>query len=279
MSSYDFIYAEQAINARLVVEKIKPNVSNFQRATNEIYKYFTGEPFTSVDVSQYSITNLPDTILRVPEDSVFKFILLMPPDAPDYRFVDVTKSKSQFSDITTLTVADKLELFNPSVPKTPIVTPTTRMFAPLEMPKRSSFATSNATTTDGRQMNYTTYNDPKFNSINVTSLLDIGELNFPETLLKITNELQSKPDSPIGTTNADVIRQKILDQYKFDPRLVGAVLSGSALPLNDQTVTIALTNFIVRQMGDPLRRKIDDQAAIDIAEQILGAVTNYNGSG
>lgn len=91
MSSYDFIYAEQAINARLVVEKIKPNVSNFQRATNEIYKYFTGEPFTSVDVSQYSITNLPDTILRVPEDSVFKFILLMPPDAPDYRFVDVTK--------------------------------------------------------------------------------------------------------------------------------------------------------------------------------------------
>lgn len=278
MSSYDFIYAEQAINARLVVEKIKPNVSNFQRATNEIYKYFTGEPFTSVDVSQYSITNLPDTILRVPEDSVFKFILLMPPDAPDYRFVDVTKSKSQFSDITTLTVADKLELFNPSVPKPPIVTPT-RMFAPLEMPKRSSFATSNATTTDESQMDYATYNDPKFNSINVNSLLDIGELQFPETLLKITNKIQSKPDSPIGTTNDDVIRQKILDQYRFDPTLVGAVLSGSNLPLNDQTVTIALTNFIVRQMGDPLRRKIDDQAAVDIAEQILGAVTNYNGSG
>lgn len=279
MSRSDFIYAEQAINARLVVEKIPSDVSNFQRSTENIYKYFEGTPITSVDVSQYSITNLPDTILRIPQDSVFKFILLIPPDAPDYRFVNVTKSKSQFSNITTLTVADKLEVFNPSMPKTSIVTSTTRMFSPLEIPKPLLSTTTSNASTDSRHIDYFTYSDEKFNSINVASLLDINELNFPQTLLKIITILNAKADSPLGTVDTNTIRQRILDQYNFDPRLVNAVLNGTPLPLNDQTVTIALTNFIVRQIGDTLRIKIDDQAVQNLSDQILGAVTNYNGSG
>lgn len=94
MNTSDSLLAEQSIYAHLIVKKEKTELSKFQKATESetsIYKYEpnTSTKLTNVDTSQYSIINLPDTISRVPNDSIFSLIKLIRKNSPDFRFVNI----------------------------------------------------------------------------------------------------------------------------------------------------------------------------------------------
>lgn len=97
MDFLELLLAEQSPFAELHVAKITPNYKGPQVDTVKLLGYEKDRPdatqLTDVDTSAYSITNLPNTVQYIPENSIFKYILTVREEDPDFRFVQISSTE------------------------------------------------------------------------------------------------------------------------------------------------------------------------------------------
>lgn len=114
------ILAEQNVYARLIVSKIPPRLTGFQKATIDnsksakaIYSYYGNDasvpPLTeNVDVNAYSITSLPDTLAYLPRNSIYDYLMLITSGDQDYRKLYVTSQHDTYDMTNGPTLAAKV---------------------------------------------------------------------------------------------------------------------------------------------------------------------------
>nr|WDA64596.1 hypothetical protein PIFADJLK_00026 [Oryctes rhinoceros nudivirus] len=166
MNSSASLLAEQSIFAQLLIKKKKTEPTKFQKATENtpsIYKYFTSErPLTSIDSTDYSITNLPDTVAYIPKNSIFKNVILIRSSSPDFRHIPIAPSDWLDDPLKRVAVASdsdiKVKRFKPNLKqkKTKIFTTEYQTAEQLE-------SSSESDTDDDNPINSSTGTDAEYN--------------------------------------------------------------------------------------------------------------------
>ncbi|ATZ81489.1 putative transposase [Drosophila innubila nudivirus] len=228
MDFSDHLIAEQSVYAYLNVDKQSPEQTEFQRSVNTFYKYSKDlyTRLTDIEPNDFSITNLPDTIAFLPQNSIFNNILMIRKEDPDFRFVPISETRDVFERnmLPTIVSDETLTMF---APKTDA--PRKKMFMnefPLDTPA-SLLQSTNPTNL--------VYDDPDFSNVR-----DVTTLNGYNALATtVAGIIQSSPD-PNVMNNEWVM--SLLDLYPLNSNDYRAIISDENSHINRTTITFKIIN-------------------------------------
>jgi len=228
MDFSDHLIAEQSVYAYLNVDRQSPEQTEFQRSVNTFYKYSKDLyiRLTDVEPNNFSITNLPDTIAFLPQNSIFNNILMIRKEDPDFRFVPVSETRDVFERnmLPTIVSDETLTMFAPKADA-----PRKKMFMsdfPLDTPA-SLLQSTNPTNL--------VYDDPDFSNFR-----NVESLNGYSTLATaVAGIIQSSPDATIA--NNEWVAS-LLDLYPINANDYRAIISDENSHINRTTITYKIIN-------------------------------------
>ncbi|AQN78578.1 ACH96158.1 unknown protein [Kallithea virus] len=229
MDYSDHLIAEQSVYAYLNVDRQEPQQSRFQESVSQFYKYSKNNAtqLTNVDPNGFSITNLPDTVAFLPQNSIFNNIMMIRKEDPDFRFVPVSETRDIFErNSVPIIVSDAtVTMFTPKV-----AAPRQNMFT-RAFPTDTSLNSARVT-----NPNNLVYDDPKFvNFTNVSSLSGYNDL-----VTRILAIINAPPESTIN----DRWASELYGYYGYDPSEIRSVLNNENQHKNRMTITIRIIDSL-----------------------------------
>ncbi|AUQ44002.1 putative gp028-like protein [Esparto virus] len=239
MDHFEHLIAEQSVYAYLLVEQQISQLTQFQQAVQNIYSYANSgiQPLTNVNPDDYSITNLPNTIAYLPNNSIFKNILLIRSDDPDFRFVKISDEQNIFERMQEPTMISDNNFINLNAQQREHEAQqrgNQHAQQPLLIPiGTNTLLTNQPNSTDEN------YDDPKFN--NYSSIEQLPNINTLE--MSINNILRQSPESQnVANWNAD-----LYNTYSFTQNTIANVLDNRNTHKNNITMKIRIIDFLGRR--------------------------------
>lgn len=152
-------FAEQTPFSHLIVVRRPATVTKFQNATDSIYEYYNAPRLTNVNVNDYSITSLSDTVKQLPKHSVYDFIQTVMDIDPDYRYINVAP------------INDDQVMEPKVVPKLTAAKPKEFVLKPNSRAKKSMFSRENPITSQKRSNDVVTFSNDDGNESTDDELL------------------------------------------------------------------------------------------------------------
>lgn len=282
MNLWRNIIAERTPFAELVLERKEPRTTQMQNSTSSLYTYYDGAPLTNVQPDSWSITNLPNTILRIPKFSVYDNIHLIHPTSPDFRFVRVmsTGNTELMQRVMPSTDFQRLPdrivdiTLNDETPRTSIfsdVTPT--LPTPQANNQNENSATPQNNADDLERMRVSQLineNDPTLARITFPLVISSIDQQFDQLAVAI---VQGSTTVNSTRTPNDVIRS-INNFLEIDPAVTNAVLANQTTGKNVSTLMANWTKSFVNASGGTVNR-MNENTDAQIAELIRASVTTY----
>lgn len=257
------LLAEQSIYAQLVIENRPAIVTKQQEKNDSFYNtYLAKDAATNVLVTNYSITNLPNTILTLPTNSIFDRILFIAKTWPDFRLIPIDgNGASQTNNCATITTTtfdptEKLNMLNVysgvSSGKIPLFVDS----VPLKPP--STEAKDSACMSRSSNIYEDLFGNP--------ATLQSSEVS-PELMNSIRSILASAPPRVDPPEESDVLRA-IFQHMNIDGNLVYSQLQSGNPPANYDTVRLGLLLNIRRTLGDSFLPHMNDNTVTRMVNTI-----------
>lgn len=242
------LLAEQSVYAQLVIERRRATVTPQQQKNDGFYKtYLTKDAATNVPASEYSITNLPNTILTLPANSIYDRILFIAKDAPDFRLVPVdgnNVSQTNTCVVRGTSTFDPDEKINLTSALSGIIANKQPLFADTVPIKPSDVSTHDAM---GATCSNVTRNP--FEAVFGNPLtLQSSEVS-PELMTRIRRIIENTVVEPEEELTDSEAVQVILDAMKINQSVVTRLSENNA-PIDYDSVRVGLLINIKRQLGD-----------------------------
>ncbi|AYP97947.1 putative transposase [Mauternbach virus] len=265
MDFSDHLVAEQTIYAYLNVDKQKPEQTTFQRSVDVFYKYSKDlyTKLTDADPAEFSITNLPDTIAFLPQNSIFSNILMIRKEDPDFRFVPISETRDVFErNMLPTIVSDE----------------TLTMFAPkTETPRKSMFMNTLPSDSPASILQTTNplnlvYDDPDF-----SGLKNLEALPNYQTLVSTVRDIVEQ--SPESTTN-DTWVASVFALYPINSNDLRTIISNENTHLNRTTIKYRIINSfstIIKTNQDREEQFVEIKNLVDNYVAQLGPIGQGQG--
>lgn len=209
MSLNNSLLAEQSIYARLVVSRIRPNITTFQRNTIpsdgensfKLYDYYalddTENLTNQANTDEYAITSLPDTLAYLPRYSIFDHLMLITDRDQDYRRLFVA------SDVDSYFAIDGPSVMTTRTPSMLTTTSLTRAINPDNNPREAIFTEKPPSFLLTQRSNVTSFVD----GINIDHRFDgLNDQNISEQfgnlIVEILNYTSSESQKEPAQLNA-----------------------------------------------------------------------------
>jgi len=237
---FKMLLAEQSPFAVLTVENVRAEPTAFQNAINNSNLYSTYSEtnrFTAVATEEYSISTLPDTLYRLPKNTIFDYITLVRNTDPDYRFITVASKPSQIfnfekadnSEYRAYKVVD-LEKLKPS-----------SYNAKYQKPEPIINVFTSQPPVTQKKLPELELSDPLYNSIRrPITLLSFPQLNSYISGFRETNN--TRADSLLSD---DSIRTEFAQNLGIPCDVFTAINDSTTVPLNDTTVLGYMVNITI----------------------------------
>lgn len=262
------LLAEQSIYAQLAIERRKPSITKQQNKNSEFYKTYSPKDKQSQDLAdEYCITNLPNTIVTLPVNSIFDYILYIANDAPDYKLVAVDGTNASQTNTCT---NPNTQVFNPndiiefSNTAAKVISNNKPLFADV-VPKKPPEVVATETVTSSPCNNSKQDSDAAYEDVfgNPTTIQS-AEIS-PELIQSVQMLIESTSTVPEDQFyNAEAINL-VLNAMKIDSALMVAVNDGTA-PANYDSVRAGVLLNITRNLGEGFI--VDASSALKIGDAI-----------
>lgn len=280
MNLSSHLFAEQSIFARLVVRRIPPNITDFQRRTKQddidnndddvklkLYDYYAtsdAEPLTkNSDPANYSITSLPDTLAYLPRYSIFDLVRLIDEADQDYRKLYVNSGQELLSLndkplVMTKATPSVLKHNSTQAALDSSYTPTTSIFS--NRPPQALLRKETKNFSDSIKI------DERFSNLNENDLYaQLGSLTV--TLTNLSQPTSQKSE------NVQEARKQIYDILNISSDVqsyVGSVTAIDPLKKNADIVKAYITKRYISSTA-----KVDNENAQKMAKDIDNFVNTY----
>lgn len=262
-------FAEQSPFSHLVVVKKPTKLTRFQRAADSIYEYYTDSPLTSVNVDEYSITSLADTVKQLPKYSVFDFIRFMMDSDPDYRHIKVSPINDDM--VMTPRVVPKLSIVRnnnlgpyPSSSSSSAQQPRSMFTSESPLSRRTQMPARRVRNDGGDNTNRYDFAIP----FTITDVFP----NMITNAMRIIDDPLTGSDSSMNTS-IDSIVKSIAIQAGSSNAAVNQIENSYAIDLNRQILTAYLAKTLINNTSVSQISRLNDQKISQLAELISNSIT------
>nr|WOJ45331.1 putative gp028-like protein [Apis mellifera nudivirus] len=261
------LLAEQSVYAQLIIEHRKASITDQQEYNNDFYRTYKAKDVASQNLAnEYSIVNLPNTIVTLPVNSIFDYILFIANDVPDFKIVPVdgkNTSQSNTCSSPSTKVFDPNATIEFSNTASKLVSNNKPLFADLVQDKPPEVTATEATTSvcSNKKDSDLRYERIFGNPTTIQSSEVSRELS--STLQAIIDSTSAIPEDQLTSTEA---LNLIADTMKIDNNVLINVNDGNNVPVNYDTVRAGLLLSIKRHMGSNF--VVDSTSAARVAYAI-----------
>lgn len=256
MSRWDQLFARQNVNPHLVIEHNEAYLSPLQLSYSaKLFKFEeekNRKPNT-LPSTGYRITNIPDFTPYLPKNTIFDYVLMIPSNMPDYRFVQIHGSRDTETPSNDLIVYDEKEDVRegmlPSAANQRWMEQFNQPPAFESEPPLTSYEMNNLI--DNKSPILTNEADPKYHGITDIALFP----QVDELMTKITQHTNPTVENDLMAAEMRGPSKKWEDEVYDglnikDQALISAVKAApTTYPSNDTTVAIKLVLLLLTKIS------------------------------